>query len=54
MDQFNDYINSEVAPAKHLPKDWVFNDLTVKLSFKFIYLKSFVKIFEILRKKCVK
>lgn len=29
MEQFNEYINNEVAPAKKLPKDWVFNDLAV-------------------------
>ncbi len=31
MDQFNDYVNSEVAPAKGLPVDWVKNDLTKKM-----------------------
>lgn len=29
MDQFNEYINTYVAPVKKLPKDWVFNEFTV-------------------------
>ena len=33
MDQFNDYVNNEVAPKKGLPADWVKNDLTVKNYF---------------------
>jgi hypothetical protein len=29
MDQFNTYVNENLAEAKGLPKDWVFNDFTV-------------------------
>ncbi len=35
MDQFNDYINEEVAPKKGLPRNWVMNEFTVCL-FLFI------------------
>ena len=37
MDQFNEYVNNEVAPRKGLPKDWVINDLTVNLDFPIIW-----------------
>ncbi|CAF0708512.1 unnamed protein product [Brachionus calyciflorus] len=31
MDQFNEYINNEVAGTKGLPKDWVLNDLNKRI-----------------------
>jgi hypothetical protein len=35
MEQFNEYINENVAPKKGLARDWVFNDMTVCFSFRF-------------------
>jgi hypothetical protein len=37
MEQFNDYINEEVAPKKGLPKNWVMNEFTVNILI-FFYL----------------
>lgn len=31
MEQFNDYVNKEVAPQKNLPQNWVLNEFTKKM-----------------------
>lgn len=37
MEQFNEYVNNEIAAAKGLPKDWVMNEFTVRMIlFKFL------------------
>ena len=54
MDQFNDYINEEVAPKKGLPRNWVMNEFTVCF---FIHELSIYKLlfkFYLQRKKCIK
>lgn len=37
MEQFNDYINNEVAKSKGLPNDWILNEFTV---IKFLFISN--------------